>query len=121
VLNKVYVHLQEEKGFSAGRLQFEVSNARVVAADTGPVVTMFELELAAGVKVSGCTVHFVNNEYDSGPIIVQRAVPVEEGDTPDMLSARVFAQECIAYPEAIRLFAAGRLQIDRNVVHIRLE
>jgi len=78
-----------------------------------------EAVLAAGCKVSGCTVHFVTNEYDRGPIIVQRAVPVLEGDDPDSLADRVFQQECIAYPEAIRLFAAGRLQIDGNVVHIR--
>ena len=66
--------------------------------------------LRRGAKVSGCTVHFADNEYDHGPIILQRAVPVEEDDTPDTLAARVFAEECIAYPEAIRLFAAGRLR-----------
>ncbi len=64
-----------------------------------------------GVKVSGCTVHFVNNEYDAGPIIVQRTCPVLEGDTADTLAARVFREECIAYPQAIRLFQAGRLKI----------
>ncbi len=74
--------------------------------------------LAAGVKITGCTVHFVNNEYDAGPIIVQRAVPVEPGDTPETLAARVFDQECIAYVEAIRLFAAGRLKIVDNVVQV---
>ncbi len=64
-----------------------------------------------GVKVSGCTVHFVNNEYDAGPIIVQRTCPVLEGDTADSLAARVFREECIAYPQALRLFQAGRLKI----------
>ena len=77
-----------------------------------------EAVLAAGCKVSGCTVHFVTNEYDSGPIIVQRAVAVEEGDDAETLAARVFAQECIAYPEAIRLFGEGRLAIDGGVVRI---
>lgn len=77
-----------------------------------------EAVLAAGCKVSGCTVHFVTNEYDRGPIIVQRAVPVEEGDDADTLAARVFAQECIAYPEAVRLFGRGRLAIDGRVVRI---
>jgi phosphoribosylglycinamide formyltransferase 1 len=77
-----------------------------------------EAVLAAGCKVSGCTVHFVNNEYDKGPIIVQRCVPVAEGDTPDTLAARIFEQELIAYPEAISLFAQGRLKIDGQVVHI---
>jgi len=77
-----------------------------------------EAVLAAGCKVSGCTVHFVNNAYDAGPIIVQKAVPVLEGDTPESLAERVFEQECLAYPEAIRLFAEGRLTIDGNVVRI---
>ncbi len=74
--------------------------------------------LAAGCKVSGCTVHFVSNEYDAGPIIVQRCVPVLEGDTPETLAERVFEQECEAYPEAIRLFAQDRLRIEGNVVQI---
>ena len=74
-----------------------------------------EAVLARGCKVSGCTVHFVNNTYDDGPIVLQRAVPVRAEDTPDDLAARVFEQECIAYPEAIRLFAEGRLRI----VHLR--
>ena len=80
--------------------------------------TVHAAVLAAGMKVSGCSVHFVNNEYDAGPIILQRAVAVEEGDTVDALAARVFAQECIAYPEAIRLFAAGRLTIDGQTVRV---
>ena len=60
--------------------------------------------LEAGVKESGCTVHFADNIYDHGPIVVQMRVPVLEGDTPDTLAARVFEKECEAYPEAIRLF-----------------
>ena len=75
--------------------------------------------LARGCKVSGCTVHFVTNQYDAGPIIVQCCVPVLVGDTPDTLADRVFQQECLAYPEAIRLFAEGRLRIDGGVVHVR--
>jgi len=77
-----------------------------------------EAVLARGCKVSGCTVHFVTNEYDAGPIILQKCVPVLDADTPDDLAARVFDQECQAYPEAIRLFAAGRLQIDGGVARI---
>ena len=73
-----------------------------------------EAVLAAGCKVSGCTVHFCTNEYDKGPIIVQRACKVKAGDTPDTLAARVFEQECIAYPEAIRLFADGRIRVEGN-------
>jgi phosphoribosylglycinamide formyltransferase 1 len=71
-----------------------------------------EAVLAYGAKVSGCTVHFVDQEYDHGPVIVQRAVEVRDDDTPDTLAARVFAAECEAYPEAIRLFAEGRLRVD---------
>jgi formyltetrahydrofolate-dependent phosphoribosylglycinamide formyltransferase len=70
-----------------------------------------------GVKVSGCTVHFVNSRYDNGPIIVQRTCAVEDGDTAETLAARVFREECIAYPQAIRLFHAGRLRIEgRRVI-----
>ena len=75
--------------------------------------------LEAGVKVSGCTVHFADNEYDHGPIILQRVVAVEDDDTPETLQARVFAAECDAYPEAIRLFAQGRLQVEGRRVRVR--
>src|SRR5262245_24498885 len=68
-----------------------------------------EAVLRAGVKETGCTVHFADNQYDHGPIILQKKVPVLEGDTPESLAARVFEQECEAYPEAIRMFAEGRL------------
>jgi phosphoribosylglycinamide formyltransferase-1 len=74
--------------------------------------------LAAGMKVSGCTVHFVNEEYDAGPIILQACVPVLEDDTPETLASRVFAEECRLYPEAIRLYAAGRLRLEGNRVRI---
>jgi phosphoribosylglycinamide formyltransferase 1 len=67
-----------------------------------------EAVIARGCKVSGCTVHFADSEYDHGPIISQKCVPVLEGDTPSSLAARVFEAECIAYPEAIRLFTEGR-------------
>lgn len=62
--------------------------------------------LDKGVKVSGCTVHLVDNHYDNGPIVLQRTCPVLEDDTAETLAARVFEQECIAFPEAIRQFAA---------------
>lgn len=70
-----------------------------------------------GVKVSGCTVHFVDEGTDTGPIIIQTAVPVMEGDTEESLSARILKEEHRIYPEAIQLFAEGRLEIrGRNVV-----
>jgi formyltetrahydrofolate-dependent phosphoribosylglycinamide formyltransferase len=77
-----------------------------------------EAALDMGVKVSGCTVHFADNVYDHGPIILQRVVPVLDDDTPDTLAARVFAQECEAYPEAIRLFAEGRLRVEGRRVRV---
>lgn len=70
-----------------------------------------EAVLSANEGESGCTVHFVDNIYDRGPIILQRRVPVLQNDTPDALAARVFAEECVAYPEAINLFADDRLTV----------
>lgn len=75
-----------------------------------------ESVLKTGCKLTGCTVHFVDNEYDQGPIVAQRAVPVLPGDTADTLAERVQAAEREIYPEAIQLFAEGRLKIEgRNV------
>ena len=65
-----------------------------------------EAVIAAGEKVSGCSVHFVDNEYDHGPVILQRQVAVIPGDTPAALQARVFAAECEAYPQVLRSLAA---------------
>lgn len=73
--------------------------------------------LAAGAKESGCTVHFCDNEYDEGPIILQRRIAVLDSDTEETLAARVFEQECLAYPEAVRLFAEGKISlVDGQVV-----
>jgi len=77
-----------------------------------------EAVVAYGAKVSGCTVHFADNEYDHGPVILQKTVPVLFDDTPDDLAARVFEKECEAYPEAIQLFAEGRLKIEGRRVRI---
>ena len=77
-----------------------------------------EAVLAHGCKVSGCTVHFVDADYDNGPIILQRVCPVLDDDTPQTLAARVFEEEKIAYPEAIRLFAEGRLRVDGRRVSV---
>jgi formyltetrahydrofolate-dependent phosphoribosylglycinamide formyltransferase len=74
--------------------------------------------IASGVKVSGCTVHFADATYDTGPIILQRAVPVHDDDTPETLAARVFQAECQALPEAITLYAAGRLKVEGRRVRI---
>ena len=77
-----------------------------------------EAVLERGVKVSGCTVHFADNQYDHGPIIIQHCVPVLDDDDPETLAARVFEAECEAYPEAIRLFAAGRLEVENQRLRI---
>jgi formyltetrahydrofolate-dependent phosphoribosylglycinamide formyltransferase len=74
--------------------------------------------LAYGVKVSGCTVHFADEEYDHGPIILQRVVPVLDHDTPETLAVRVAVAERKAYPEVIQLFAEGRLQVRGRWVNI---
>ena len=74
--------------------------------------------LGSGVKVSGCTVHFASDEYDEGPIILQKVVPVLEDDDARALAARVFAAEREALPEAVALYAAGRLTIDGRRVRI---
>ena len=72
-----------------------------------------------GVKVAGCTVHFVTEGMDTGPIILQRAVPVEKGDTADTLSERILKEEHGLLPRAIQLFAEGRLRVEGRAVHVR--
>ena len=72
-----------------------------------------------GVKVAGCTVHFVTEGMDTGPIILQQAVSVEEGDTEDVLSERILKVEHALLPRAIRLFAEGRLAVEGRAVRIR--
>lgn len=72
-----------------------------------------------GVRFSGCTVHFVDEGMDTGPIILQAVVPVLPDDTPDTLADRILEQEHCIYPEAIALFAAGRLEVRGRKVYIR--
>ncbi len=72
-----------------------------------------EAVLAAGRPESGCSVHFcTNDQYDAGPVILQKRVPVEPDDTPDTLAARVFQAECQAYPQAVQWFAEGRVRME---------
>lgn len=78
-----------------------------------------EAVLAYGAKISGCTVHFVDNQYDHGPIILQRVVPVLDDDTAAALAARVFDAECQALPEALRLIAADRVSVEGRIVRVR--
>lgn len=74
--------------------------------------------LAEGVKLHGCTVHFVTAELDHGPIIVQAAVPVRQDDTAESLAARVLRQEHVIYPRAARWFLDGKLVIESGVVRV---
>jgi len=77
-----------------------------------------ERAIEAGVRISGCTVHFVRPDMDAGPIIIQAAVPVLPDDTPDRLGARILAEEHRIYPEALRLLAEGRIRVvgDRALI-----
>jgi formyltetrahydrofolate-dependent phosphoribosylglycinamide formyltransferase len=85
----------------------------------GPAVHRAVLD--RGMKVSGCTVHFADNEFDHGPIVAQRVVPVLDDDTPESLASRVFAAECEAYPQAIQWFAQGRLRIEGRRVFLNAQ
>ncbi|HEX9341935.1 MAG TPA: phosphoribosylglycinamide formyltransferase [Thermoplasmata archaeon] len=75
--------------------------------------------LAHGVRISGCTIHFVDETVDGGPIILQKAVSVLEDDTEETLAARILEQEHIFLPIAVRLFAEGRLKVEGRRVRIR--
>jgi formyltetrahydrofolate-dependent phosphoribosylglycinamide formyltransferase len=74
--------------------------------------------LQYGAKVTGCTVHFVDNEYDRGPVILQKTTDVYENDTVSSLNDRVFEIERTAYPEAIQLLAEGKIRIEGRIVHL---
>ncbi len=86
-----------------------------------PGLDVQQQALDHGVKVSGCTVHFVDQDLDAGPIIVQRIVPVLEGDDADALAGRILAEEHQAYAEAVRLYFEDRLSVEGRTVHIRQE
>ncbi|HUQ74029.1 MAG TPA: phosphoribosylglycinamide formyltransferase [Burkholderiales bacterium] len=78
-----------------------------------------ERALAAGVKLHGCTVHFVTAELDGGPIVIQAAIPVRHGEAPDALAERVLRQEHVIYPRAVQWFLEGRLVIQNGVVRVK--
>ncbi|HEX6156007.1 MAG TPA: phosphoribosylglycinamide formyltransferase [Burkholderiales bacterium] len=84
-----------------------------------PGLDTHERALAAGVKVHGCTVHFVTAELDHGPIVAQAAVPVLPDDDAARLAARVLEQEHVIYPRAVRWFLEGRLTVGNGVVHVK--
>jgi phosphoribosylglycinamide formyltransferase 1 len=84
-----------------------------------PGLHTHERALAAGVKVHGCTVHFVTAELDHGPIVLQAALPVRAGDDAAALAARVLKQEHVIYPRAVRWFLEGKLTLDDGVVRVK--
>jgi len=77
-----------------------------------------EAVLRYGAKITGCTVHFVDNEYDHGPVVLQKSIEVLESDDVSSLNNRVFELERTAYPEAIQLLAEGKIQIEGRIVHV---
>jgi len=83
-----------------------------------PGLRVQQQALDAGVRVSGCTVHFVTPELDAGPIIAQAAVPVLPGDTADSLAARILRQEHLLYPQVVRWFAEGRIHLTEGKVEV---
>jgi phosphoribosylglycinamide formyltransferase-1 len=83
-----------------------------------PGLNAQEQALRKGVKITGATVHFVDEQVDHGPILLQVAVPVLEGDTPETLAARILREEHRIYPEAIRLIAEGKVRLKDNRVEI---
>jgi phosphoribosylglycinamide formyltransferase-1 len=84
-----------------------------------PGMDSWKQALAHGAKITGCTVHFVDAGVDSGPIIIQRSVPVLENDTPEVLHARIQLEEHKAYPDALQMLADNRLVIEGRCVRIR--
>ncbi len=84
-----------------------------------PGLHTHERALQAGVKLHGCTVHFVTAELDAGPIVIQAAVPVRTGDDAGALAARVLTQEHVIYPRAVRWFLDGRLVIQNGVTTVK--
>jgi phosphoribosylglycinamide formyltransferase 1 len=83
-----------------------------------PGVESWKQALDYGAKVAGCTVHFVDEGTDTGPIIVQRSVPILETDTPETVHARIQVEEHLAYPQALQLIAEGRVQVEGRRVRI---
>lgn len=95
---------------------FRVLNVHPALLPAFPGICGWKQALDYGVKVAGCTVHFVDEGTDTGPVILQKAVPVLEGDTPEALHARIQVQEHIAYPEALRLLSENRLRVEGRKV-----
>jgi phosphoribosylglycinamide formyltransferase-1 len=102
-----------------GRYEGRMLNIHPSLLPAFPGLDTHARALAAGVKVHGCTVHFVTAQLDHGPIVIQAAVPVRAKDDERTLAARVLRQEHIVYPRAVRWFLDGRLSVDGGVVSVK--
>ncbi len=100
------------------RFRHRIVNIHPSLLPAFPGLRPHEQALEYGVKVSGCTVHLVDEGVDSGPILLQRTVPVEDGDTPETLAARVLAEEHRLYPKALELLGSGRLVLEGRRVRL---
>lgn len=98
--------------------QWQMMNIHPSLLPSFPGLNAQTQALDAGVKISGCTVHFVTEGVDEGPIILQTGLPVKEDDTVDILSARILEQEHVLYPHAVQLFAERRLCVEDKKVRI---
>lgn len=102
------------------RYPHRVLNIHPALLPAFPGIDAWKQALEYGVKVAGCTVHFVDHGTDTGPIILQKCVPVLDMDTPETLHARIQKQEHLAYPEALAMLATGKLRVEgRRVVRAR--
>jgi phosphoribosylglycinamide formyltransferase-1 len=110
-LSPWFVHKYENKIMN-------VHPSLLPAFSGGMDINVHQAVLDRGCKVSGCTIHFVDEGADTGPIILQKAILIEEGETADSLKEKIQDLEGKAFVEAIRLFGEGRLKVDRKVVRI---
>lgn len=120
-LNDAKIILVAEAGFMrihsawfAKKWEGKLLNIHPSLLPAFPGIHVHQQALDAGVKISGCTVHFLTPELDSGPIIAQAAVPVLPGDTADTLAARIIVEEHRLYPEALRLVAEGKVKLENG-------
>ncbi len=98
-------------------LPYKILNIHPSILPSFPGVQSWKQALERGVKATGCTVHFVDEGTDTGPIILQKTVPVMDDDTAETLHARIQVQEHIAYPEALALLASGSLRVEDRIVY----
>lgn len=100
------------------RYRWRIMNIHPALLPSFPGLNAQKQTIEYGVKISGCTVHFVDERVDTGPIIIQAAVEVRDDDTPDSVAARILEYEHKIYPEAVRLFSEDKLSIERRRVKI---